>query len=53
MCAVHFSLQAAVLFEAACADKIQQFDDSESDDEEPSRWADKEMAFTSPMEHQR
>jgi hypothetical protein len=44
--------ESTALFEAACAEKIQQFDDSESDEEESSTWADREVTFTSPMDRQ-
>jgi hypothetical protein len=36
-------------FEAACSERIQPFDDSESDDEENSPWLEKEISFVSSI----
>lgn len=44
------------MFEAVCTDRIQQFDDEESDeeedeDEDSGAWADKDAGLSSPMDH--
>ena len=48
------------MFEAACSDRIQQFDDEEESEEEEeeeeddsSMWADKDVNLASPMDHHR
>lgn len=46
------------MFEAACSDRIQQFDDEdESEDEEDEydsgTWSNKDANLASPMEHRR
>ena len=47
-------LQASNIFDTACAERIQQFDDAESDeDDDSSTWNDKEIAFISPVEQER
>ena len=46
------------LFEAACSDRIQQFDDEEESEEEEEgeddvMWPDKDANLASPMDHHR
>jgi len=46
------------LFEAACSDRIQQFDDEEESEEEEEveddvMWQDKDANLASPMDHHR
>ena len=43
------------MFDAACASRIQQFDDDDDseDEEDTSTWTDKEVSLSSPMEHNR
>ena len=46
-------LQAATIFDTACSERIQQFDDAESDDDDSSTWNDKEISFVSPVEQEK
>ncbi len=57
-CDVYWQASSS-LFEAACSDRIQQFDDEEESEEEDeaeeddSMWADKDANLASPMDHHR
>ena len=50
---IYRPLQASTIFDTACSERIQQFDDAESDDDDSSTWNDKEISFVSPVEQEK
>ena len=44
VCILWFQFHAATLFEQACTERMQQFDDADSDED---LWEEKELTFSS------